>query len=241
MPNSTSRTNSKLSACIFVLFLICVSVNVFAQNGRYDLRLIPESIDCATRKLTFVAQIQAASSDSTFILGTSNLLFTVSPSILTNPVLTSIDNFSGGRYGMLTLSPQGSVMTLNVVYNGSAPFSDTVNVTTAWTDIAHLTFDIPSQSDGCYSITWNGAGAFPSTKVSQVAITGGAATEVPARPGTFTNATGCAFAANLPTATISGDTTINSGEQATLKISFDGPPPTSIRVAGIAYNNVNYG
>lgn len=150
-----------------------------------------------------------------------------------------MDNYSGGRYGTLTLSPQGSVITLNVVYNGSAPFNDTINVTTTWTDIAHLTFDIPSQSDGCYTITWNGAGSFPSIKVSQVEITAGVATETPALPGTLTDATGCAFASSLPTATISGDTTINSGQQAILKVNFDGPPPTALSVDGVAYTNLS--
>lgn len=238
MLNSTARINRLLNACIFVLFLVCVSVNVFAQNRSYNLRLVQESVDCATRKVTFAAQIQASSSAGAFVLGTSSLPFTISANALTNPVLSSVDNYSGGRYGMLTLSSQGSVLTLNVVYNGSAPFTDTVNVTTAWTNIAHLTFDIPTQSDGCYSVAWNGAGAFPSIKVSQVVIAGGAATETPAPSGTLTDATSCAFAGSLPAATISGDTTINSGAQATLKVSFDGPSPTSIRVAGIMYNNL---
>jgi hypothetical protein len=73
----------------------------------------------------------------------------------------------------------------------------------------------------------------------QVVVAAGAATEAAALLGTFTDATGCAFAGSLPTATISGDTTINSGTQATLKVSFDGPPPTSISVAGIMYNNLS--
>ncbi len=239
MLNSTLRINRQLSSCIFGLFLVFSTANVFAQNGMYNLRLVQESIDCATRKVVFVAQIQAPSSDSTFILGTSSLIFTISPSVLTNPIISSVDNFSGGRYGTLTLSSQGSVMTLSTVYSGSAPFNDVANVTTAWTDIAHLTFDIPSQSDGCYSITWNGVGSFPSTKVSQVVVTGGVAAETPALSGEFTNATGCAFAASLPTATILGDTAIDSGTQATLKISFAGSSPTSISVAGIMYNNLS--
>ncbi|GHB76712.1 hypothetical protein GCM10007390_33350 [Persicitalea jodogahamensis] len=229
----------RLTTCTIVLFLVCSCGIAIAQNGKYDLRLIQESVDCGTRKITFVAQIKASNLDSAFILGTSNLPFTVSPGTLTNPVLSSIDNYSGGRYGLLTLVAQGSVLTLNVLYNGSAPFDDTVNVTTSWSDIAHLTFDIPVGTDGCYTATWNGPGAFPSARVSQVVIEGPVATEVPAISGTLGDAAGCAFAASLPTATITGDTVVNSGQQATLKVSFDGSPPTSISVAGVVYNNLS--
>ncbi|WP_373511232.1 hypothetical protein [Persicitalea sp.] len=239
MLNSILRTSGPVRPFLFVFFLVLTTANAFAQNGGYDLRLVQESVNCVTRKVTFAAQIQASSADSTFILGTSSLPFTISTNALTNPVLSSLDNYSGGKYGTLTLSTQGSVLTLNVVYNGSAPYNDSVNVTNNWIDIAHLTFDIPSLSDGCYTAAWNGAGSFPSIKVSQVRITAGSATETPAFPGTFTDATACAFAGSLPTATISGDTTINSGGEALLRVSFGGPSPTSISVAGISYNNLS--
>ncbi len=236
--NYISRTTAWLSANFIVFCLVCSSVPAFSQDGGYNLRMLQESVDCSTRKVTFVAQIQASGPDSTFILGTSNIVFTISPSVLTNPVLVA-DNYSSGNYSALTLTDQGSIIALNVTYTGSAPFDDTVNVTTAWTDIAHLTFDIPSASDGCYSVTWNGPNSFPSGVVTQVEISGNTSAENPAFAGTLINATGCAFANNLPTASILGDTTINAGEQATLQVSFDGPPPTSISVAGVVYSNLS--
>ena len=239
MQNFTPKLKTKSTLCVLLFLLALTSLEAFAQNGRYDLRLVQESVDCAARKVTFAAQIQASSADSTFILGSSSLLFAYSDAVLTNPVLSSADNYSGGRYNTLNFSTQSSIITLSVEYTGTSPFNDTTNVTAAWTDIAHITFDIPAASDGCYALNWNSTTDFPGTQVSQVVIAANSMTELAASPGTFTDATGCAFAGSLPTATISGDTTINSGDEATLKVSFDGPPPTSISVAGVLYNNLS--
>ncbi len=222
-----------------VFFLVFASADTLAQTGKYDLRLVQESVDCATRKVTFSAQIRASGPGDEFILGSSSILFTnQSPGVLSNPTLSSIDHFSGGRYGTLTLSEQSPTLTLNILYSGVSPFTDTPNVTTDWTSIAHITFDVAGPSDGCYGLNWNGAADFPGTDVLKVVITAGTKAELPATPGTFTNVTGCAFAGLSPVATITGDTTIQAGQQATLKINFTGATPVSLTVNGTAYNNL---
>lgn len=239
MLKSLLETFSKQYLAGFVFFLVFTSTITWAQNGKYDLRLVQESVDCATRKVTFSTQIRASQPGSAFILGSSSILFTnQSPTVLLNPVLTSIDNYSGGRYGTLALNVQGAILTLNVLYSGAAPFTDTLNVIFNWTSIAHITFDIASGSDGCYALNWNGADAFPGTDVLEVTINAGVRDEVSATPGTLTNATGCAFAGLVPVATITGDTTILAGQQATLKVNFNGATPVTLTVNGTAYNNL---
>lgn len=226
-----------LSALVF--FLVLIPVLGWAQNGEYDLRLVQESVDCASRKVTFSAQIRASEPAKSFILGSSSILFTnQSPSALSNPVLTSIDHYSGGRYGTLTLNTQGAILTLNVLYSGVAPFTDTPNVTSDWTSIAHIMFDVAIASDGCYALDWNGVNDFPGTDVLEVVVTGGVRDELPTTPGTLANATGCAFAGLAPVATIAGDTTIQAGQQATLKVNFTSATPVSFTVNGVAYTNM---
>lgn len=223
----------------FVFFLFFASGEAQAQAGEYDLRLVQESVDCVTRKVTFSAQIRASEPGGEFILGSSSILFTnQSLGVLSNPALASIDGFSGGRYGTLTLSEQSPTVSLNILYSGVAPFTDVPNVTTNWTSIAHITFDVANPSNGCYVLNWNGADDFPGTDVLKVVITAGTKDEIPAAAGTFTNATGCAFAGLVPVATIAGDTTIQAGQQATLKINFTGATPVSLAVNGTAYNNL---
>jgi len=233
------KLTGKTSLLWVAFFLVFISAEALAQSGKYDLRLVQESADCATRKVTFSAQIRASEPGGEFILGSSSILLTnQTPQILSNPVLTSIDHYSGGRYGTLTLSDQSPIITLNILYAGTAPFTDTMNVTTNWTSIAHITFDVANPSDGCYALNWNGADDFPGTDVLEVFISAGIRDEVATTPGTFNNATSCAFAGLVPVATITGDTTIQAGQQATLNVDFTGVAPISLMVNGVAYNNL---
>lgn len=57
----------------FFLFLGASAAQ--AQVGKFELRLVQESVDCATRKVTFSAQIRATNTGNQFILGSANLVF----------------------------------------------------------------------------------------------------------------------------------------------------------------------
>ncbi len=221
----------------FFLFLGASAAQ--AQVGKFELRLVQESVDCATRKVTFSAQIRATNTGNQFILGSANLVFQFSSPALANPVLVSSDNFSGGRYGQLTLNQQSNFLTASIVYQGTAPFTDAPNVTTDWKSIARISFDIPALSNGCYSLTWNTALDFPSTDVLEVIVTGGLASEIPVLANAYVNATACAFASNLPVATLLGDTMIFQGQPANLKINFTGSTPVSVFMNGVLYPNLS--
>ena len=223
---------------IFVLFLVLLATEGYAQTGKFQLRIVQDSVDCATRKAVFSAQIRAISTGDQFVMGSASLVFQSSNAALTNPVLVSRDNFSGGRYSQLSLGLQAGTLTLNVVYQGTSPFTDVPNVTTDWKSIAHISFDIPAQSDGCYNLTWNTAQDFPSTDVFEVLINGGTAQEELVMADSYSNATACAFASGLPLATLSGDTTIASGQQAVLKVNFSETSPLSVAIAGTTYSNL---
>jgi hypothetical protein len=223
---------------VLVLFLVLLTTEGLAQTGKFQLRFVQDSVNCTTRKVVFSAQIRATSTDNQFVMGSASLVFQSTNAALTNPVLVSRDNFSGGRYSQLSLGQQAGTLTLNIVYQGTSPYTDVPNVTTDWKSIAHLSFDIPALSDGCYSLTWNTAQDFPSTDVFEVLIDGGTAEEELVMADGYTNATACAFAAGLPLATLSGDTTIASGQPAILRINFSGASPLSVAIAGTTYSNL---
>lgn len=232
-------TKSKFGHSVFqwcLLVLTLVAAEALAQTEKYELRFVQESVNCATRKVVFSTQIRATSGSNEFILGTSNLPFQYPGDSLTNPVLLSAVNYSGGRYDQLTMVPQGTTLTLNIVYQGTAPYNDTLNVTTDWTTIARIGFDVPSNARGCYNLSWS---SFPAAELFEVVVFNNLASEVIVPQGTLNNLAGCAFAAALPTATIMGDTSIFFGEQGTIKVNFTGEKPVTLSVDGITYSNLS--
>jgi|GEM_PF-1651142 hypothetical protein len=219
------------------VFIAFISLDTLAQTGKYELRFVQDSFDCATRKVVFSAQIRATSTSNQFILGTANVPFEFPGDSLSNPVLISRDNYSGGQYGQLSLTQQGSTLSINTLYQGNAPFADTLNVKTNWISIAHIGFDVPISAKGCYTLSWSTL--FPTVDLFEVIISAGTATEISTLPGIFTSLSGCAFDAALPAATMVGDTSIFFGEQATIKVNFTGENPVTLSVDGITYSNLS--
>jgi hypothetical protein len=83
-------------------------------------------------------RIQLQANGSSFKLGSSNLVFTYNTSALSNPTLLTAQNFSGGNYDVITVTPGPPVsvnVVLNVVNNGTA-----VAQSPAWTDVATVRF-----------------------------------------------------------------------------------------------------
>jgi hypothetical protein len=228
----------KITSPVFLAWLagssLLSTLDTYAQKGAYELRIVQSTVECANRKVVVSVEIRATHPDSVFVMGTSNLPFSFPTDKLANPVLLPAENFSGGRYSTLSMAQQSSILTLNVIYQGTLPFTDIANVTTTWVPVAKVAFDILSSSDGCYALAWKD---FPGVDINEVVSSGGI-NEVPARKRTLTPLSACAFEAGRPVATITGDTTLFSGQQAKLLITFTGERPLSLSIGGITYANL---
>lgn len=215
-----------------MLFMLLTSA-ALAQNGRFDLRLRQTSADCADRTVTFALEIRASHPDSTFTIASANLRFSYPAAVLTNPELTTQDNYASGNYGLQQLVNQDGIVTLNINYIGPIAHPDTINVDTTWRSVSHVTFEVPEASTGCYTLTWQST-AFPGLEVYQ--LTGDPNGEELVTQGTMTSSTGCAFP--KPTATISGTQNILEKEPALLKLEFTGSAPYSVTLSnGLTYTS----
>ncbi|GAB2782059.1 hypothetical protein GCM10027275_27360 [Rhabdobacter roseus] len=218
--------SSTLFRLLLLVVLMAGTRAVSAQS--FDLRLRQTSANCATRQVVFALDIRASNAGSTFSLGSSNFRFQYNTAVLSNPTLSAQNNYASGAYAAQGLVVQTGVVTVNINHNNGSVIN-TPNVTTDWTTMSHLTFEVPVVSDGCYSLAWiAGPDAFAGTEVFLVTGAGGTSTD-PVAEGTITNATGCAFP--QPTATLSGTQSIGSGDAALLTVNYTGTGPWSIKLS----------
>ena len=227
-----------------LITLVCIAANfsvVFAQEGRYNLRMVHESYDCITKKGILRLEIKADGSSNTFRMGFGTIRFSYDSLQINNLVIKEQLNFSSTAPASDTdYAPQTrvvqkgspSIFTLNIFHaSGTGKL-----VGLEWIPIARLEFDLVS-ADGCYTTAFRTASDFPPTGMNEVDAL---QTYPDVVPGTqnlpFTSVSTCL--GGEPTAIISGSTTINSGEQATLEINFTGSVPISIMVDGTTYNNL---
>lgn len=211
-----------------------------AQNGRYEVRLVPAGADCGTKKGLVRLQLRAPSAQSAFRLGNASFRFDFDPRQVKNLVLKTEETFSSSapasdvNYGPQSLLVQtGSTLataSLSVFYTGSS--KDARQVSTTWLSVATLEYDVAAPT-GCVGFTWHSDTQFPITGMTEVVISSASPfvfseKDVPAA-GVFTNLNECVLP--LAKATLSGDTTILKGSKATLKVAFDGQGPWSFKLS----------
>ncbi len=203
-----------------------------AQKGSYDVRLVPGLVECG--KAQVLLQVKAHSDATTFLLGNASFRFDFDPRQVKKLTLKSQDAFSSkapasnSNYAPQSLTvqegPTLATASLSVFYTGND--SDAKQVGSDWLTVATLGFEVAA-SDGCYGFTWHTDQMFPVTGMSEVVISSPdpfayTLKEVPAG-GVFGNTQQCLT--TFASAKISGDTTINAGGAAKLKVSFTGNGP----------------
>ncbi|TAE95752.1 MAG: hypothetical protein EAZ70_01820 [Runella slithyformis] len=224
---------------LFLGLLWAITSTSALSQGRYNVRAIPLSINCATNKVLACVEIQATSTDSAFVMGTANLRIGFKPAqLLGTPVITTRDNFTSGDYNNITsvvaVGTDTSFFTLNINYRGENGNGTIVGMN--WTRVACVEFTInTANTTKCYDLFLSKSS--PSTVVRRAVASPtidepGRTLTVLASQGTFTHITN-----QCPTdkavVSLTGDATINSGQSTPLNISLvSGTFPFTVMLTG---------
>jgi len=229
----------------FSVLFATTSLCVLAQ-GRYNLRVVPQRIDCATNKVEACVEIQATSADSAFVMGDANLRIGFKTAQLSGtPVIKTRDNFTSGDYSSISSAfapgADTSFFTLNIAYRGESGSGAMVGV--AWTKVACVEFSLNAANiSKCYDLFLSKSN--PSTVVRRAV-----ASPIPENPtrtltlavgqGTFTNiANECP--SDKAVVSLTGDATINPGQNTplTIKLVSGSAPYTVVLTGGITLSNI---
>ncbi|MBB3838790.1 hypothetical protein FHS57_002796 [Runella defluvii] len=149
-----------------VVGALLMSATFAKAQGRYEVRLVPGSYNCAKDSVTMCVEIRSTSADSAFVMGNANILLTYPTNQLSNPVYRSRGVFSGGTYSLLgmtrTPGDPTSALSINIVNNGVNGEGTTVD--TNWKTVACLAFSTAGNTSKCYSISVSSSN--PSTVVT---------------------------------------------------------------------------
>ncbi|MFN8348286.1 MAG: hypothetical protein U0X91_25010 [Spirosomataceae bacterium] len=205
--------------------LLMLSTLAQAQTsaGRYQIRLVHSSLDCAKDSVKACLEIRATSADSAFVMGSANILFSFQNNQLASPTIQNYYNFHDTNiYSFIdlipTVGPNSTVVSLNIVNNGRNGAGTTVG--TDWVPIACIGFAItPGNTTKCYSLTLSASQ--PSTVVTRAypnpSNPSGLSLTQEISQGTLTSiANQCPV---NPIVTLSGGGTINSGGSANLVVT----------------------
>lgn len=217
----------KLLTQSFFLFASLLMLSMLAQAqtsaGRYQVRLVHNSIDCAKDSVNVCLEIRATSPDSAFVMGSANIYLAFQNNQLVAPVISSYSNFHDTNvYSFIdlvpTVGPNSTIVSVNIVNNGRNGAGTTVG--TDWMPIVCLRFGIAAANQTkCYSLSINASQ--PSTVV----------TRAYSNPN---NPTGLSFTQEIsqgtltsisnqcpvnPIVALSGGGTINAGGSANLVVT----------------------
>ena len=159
----------KLVYLLSPLILLFFCINSFAQDGKFDVRLLVQGVDCPNNKVFIDIEVKASSSDSTFQMGDQNYKFTYNRNAITNPIVNQELGFSFSLFQpYFNHTTTGSndpgagpigLAVLNVVWVSGFPG---IPVDTNWMPVSRLEFDIidPSLSE-CLNLEWRDKASNP--------------------------------------------------------------------------------
>lgn len=159
----------KLVYLLSPLILLFFCINSFAQDGRFDVRLIVQGVDCPNNKVFIDIEVKASASDSTFQMGDQNYKFTYNRNAITNPIVNQELGFSFSLFQpYFNHTTTGSndpgagpvgLAVLNVVWVSGFPG---IPVDTNWMPVSRLEFDIidPTLTE-CLNLEWRDKASNP--------------------------------------------------------------------------------
>lgn len=211
----------------FFIFASLLMLPILAQaqtaTGRYQVRLVHNSIDCAKDSVNVCLEIRATSVDSAFVMGSANIYLAFQNNQLTMPVVSNYSNFHDTNvYSFIdlvpTVGPNSTIVSVNIVNNGRNGAGTTVG--TNWMPIVCLRFGIPSTNlTKCYSLSINASQ--PATVVTRAYPNpsnpaGLSATQEISQGALTSISNQCPV---NPIVSLSGGGTINSGGSANLLVA----------------------
>ena len=132
---------------IFILSLL--GTKLIGQATIFDLNATRTALTTTT--ISVKVQVKYDASDD---MGFANYVFTYDTSLVSQPSINTIHNFSGGSYSTMTLTnPTATSSSINIVYNNGTATA----VSTSYVDVITIDFTIKNQS-GTFNLAWdNGA------------------------------------------------------------------------------------
>jgi uncharacterized repeat protein (TIGR01451 family) len=170
-----------IAATFTCLILCCFALVSFAQNARFDLRLVPKSYNCATKEVIVVMQIRAkdANTANSFFMGNGNFRFEVPGKVFGKVRVVSHENFSSVapasdfNYNALNfngsrLSNDGSlgIYSANIIYSGNGTGAKRVDKD--WISIVCLAFPFADVKADCIDIRLKSTTDFPVSGLSEI-------------------------------------------------------------------------
>lgn len=163
-----------------LLLLLSASFSAaLAQKGRFDVRFLTKSIDCAANNAVIQLQVRANRADSTFLMGDANFRFDYNPQAINNPaILTQVNlsnaspasdaNYAAQSLNGSTAGTTKGTVSLNVFYSGGNNGAKPVG--TDWLTVSEITFRIVDASK-CFDLQWHTNETFPVTGMNEVTVT----------------------------------------------------------------------
>lgn len=183
----------------YILLFVCISS--YAQvtsNGKFDARLIVQSIDCQNKKLYLDIEVKASSPDSSFVIGDQNYKFNYNADAIENPVinqelgfslLSTGQFYSGHNTNGSDVSGDTGLTVLNVVWINGLPGSV---LPSNWTPVSRLAFDIVDTSlTQCLQLSWRDKSSNPTHFTNITEVEPGNATTTTVNENVYASNTAC--------------------------------------------------
>ncbi len=176
----TFTNHSVKASGVFNKLILCPSQICQAPapaKGSFGVQLLVKNFDCTTKKVQVEVQVKATDADSTFHMGDANFRFGYNTTVLSNPILFSQNNYSGGAYNSQNLqgssvSGTNGIVSLNVKYGGSSP---PASVGTTWTSVGVIEFTFTGDAaTACFDLNWQKSTDLPATGMNQITVTNSA-------------------------------------------------------------------
>jgi uncharacterized repeat protein (TIGR01451 family) len=170
-----------IAATVTCLMLCCFALATFAQNARFDLRLVPKSYDCTTKEVIVVMQIRAkdANTANSFNMGNGNFRFEVPGKVFGKVRVVSHENFSSVPpssdfdYNALNfngskLSNDGSlgIYSANIIYSGNGTGAKRVDKD--WINVICLAIPFDEVKADCIDIRLKSTTDFPVSGLTEI-------------------------------------------------------------------------
>jgi len=166
---------------LFLLAFIAFTLNIYAQNGQSDVRIVTDRLGfCFDNPVDFIIEVKAAAPGSEFFMSEQNYRFSFNRNALANPRIVEELTISGfipanelpqpRELGFTLFSPHNLIGSLDTVvsYNVELAGGDGYYLTAdEWVQVGRIEFDVVN-TDACHDLVWHPQAIFPPTFVGEV-------------------------------------------------------------------------
>lgn len=170
-----------IAATFTCLIMCCFALGTYAQNAKFDLRLVPKSYNCMTKEVIVVVQVRAMDGNTanSFNMGNANFRFEVPGKTFGKVRIVSHENFSSVapssdfNYNALNLngsklSNDGSlgIYSVNIIYSGNGTGAKRVDKD--WINIICISIPFDNIKADCIDIRLKSTTDFPVSGLTEI-------------------------------------------------------------------------